>query len=90
MPLSVAESVIGIVMKPNVDPGIAETLLKLWLRLHIPYLVNFAQNVYILMARSVNYRNIIKSKLKSLTCSRRSETVRVSVSAVQINDRMSI
>ena len=90
MPLSVAESVIGIVLKPNVDPDIAETLLKLWLLSHIPYLVNFAQNFYILMASSVNYRNIIKSKLKSLTCSRRSETVRVSVSAVQINDRMSI
>ena len=90
MPLSVVESVIGIVLKPNVDPGIAETLLKLWLRLHIPYLVNCAQNFYILMASSVNFRNIIKSKLKSLTCSRRSETVRVSVSAVQINDRMSI
>ena len=90
MPLSVAESVIGIVMKPNVDPVTAETLLKWWLRLQIPYLVNFAQNFYILMASSVNYRNIIKNKLKSLTCSRRSESVKVSVSAVHINDGMSI
>ena len=90
MPLSVAESVIGIVLKPNVDPGIAETLLKLWLRLHIPYLVNFAQNFYILMASSVNYRNIMKNKLKSLIGSRRTESVRVSVSVTQISDGMSI
>ena len=90
MPSSVAESVVAVLMKQKMNPGTADTLLKWWLMLNIPYLVNFAQNFYILMASSVNYRNIMKNKLKSLTVPRRTESVRVSVSATQFSDVMSI
>ena len=90
MPSSVAESVVAVLMNHKVNPGTADTLLKWWFMLNIPYLVNFAQNFYILMASSVNYRNIMKDKLKFLTESRRTETVRMSVTAVQISDGMSI
>ena len=90
MPSSVVESVIGIIMNSKTDPESADTVLKWGLLLNIPYLVNFAQNFYILMASSVNYRNIMKNKLKSLTVPRRTESVGVSVSAVQISDGMSI
>ena len=90
MPSSVAESVVAVLMKHEMKPGTADTLLKWWLMLNIPYLVNFAQNFYILMASSANYRNIMKDKLKFLTESRRTETVRMSVSALQISDGMSI
>ena len=84
MPSSVAESVISVLLKRKMDPGTAATLLKWWLLFNIPYLVNFAQNFYILMASSVNYRNIMKHKLKFLRSSRRTENVRVSVSVTQI------
>ena len=85
MPSSVAKSLAAILLKRTMDPESADLLLKWGLLLNIPYLVNFAQNFYILMASSVNYRNIMKNKLKSLT-----ESVRVSVSAVEIGDGMSI
>ena len=90
MPLSVAESVISVLMKRKMNPGTAGTLLKWWLMLNIPYLVNFAQNFYILMASSVNYRHIMKKKLKSLTESRRTESVGVSVSAAEFRNGMYI
>ena len=90
MPSSVAESVVAVLINHKVNPGTADTLLKWWFMLNIPYLVNFAQNFYILMASSVNYRNIMKKKLESLTKSRRTESVRVSVSATQFSDVMSI
>ena len=90
MPSSVAESVAAVLMKHKMNPGTVDTLLKWWLLLNIPYLVNFAQNFYILMASSANYRNIMKDKLKFLRKSRRTETVRMSVTAVQISDGRSI
>ena len=90
MPSSVAESVVAVLMKHKINPGTADTFLKLSLLLNIPYLINFAQNFYILMASSANYRDIMKVKLKFLTESRRTETVRMSVTAVQISDGMSI
>ena len=90
MPSSVMESVIAILTKLKIDPGTADILLKWWLVLNIPYLVNFAQNFYILMASSVNYRSIMKNKLKFLRVSRRTESGRLSVSVTQIRDEMSI
>ena len=73
MPSTVAESVISVLIKRKIDSATADTLLNWWLLLNIPYMVNFAQNFYILMASSVNYRNIMKNKLKSVTKFRRTE-----------------
>ena len=79
MPSSVAESVLAILVNVKNHAGTVHILLKWWLVLNIPYLVNFAQNFYILMASSANYRNIMKNKWKYLTDSIRTEDVGVSV-----------
>ena len=75
MPSSVVESVVSILMERKIHLGTVNILLKWYLVFNVPYLINFAQNFYILMASSANYRNIMKNKLKSLTDSRRTESV---------------
>ena len=90
MPSSVTESVIGIIMNSEKHSKKAVSILKWWLLSHIPYLVNFAQNFYILMASSVNYRNIMRNKLKALRESKRTGSARVPVSSVQVSDGVTI
>ena len=90
MPSSLVLSVVSILVKLKTHLEAVDILFKWWLLFNIPYLVNFGQNFYILMASSVNYRNIMKNKLKSLRESRRTESVRVPVSAVQVSDGVTI
>ena len=81
MPSSVVESIMAVFLmrKTNIN-----RLVEWWLVCYILYLINFAQNFYILMASSANYRNIMKNKLKSETGSRRTESVGLSMSSTQI------
>ena len=84
MPSSVAESLIAILVNSKSYLGTVNILLEWWLLLNIPYLVNFAQNFYILMASSANYRSIMKQKLKCQSDSRITERVTVSVCDAQV------
>ena len=86
MPSSVIESIMAVFLRSNTD---FKPLIEMWLVCYILYLFNFAQNFYILMASSSNYRNIMKNKLKSQPEPRRTESVRVSVSATQIKENES-
>ena len=83
VPSSVVLSVVAILVKLKTHLEAVDILLKWSIVFNIPYLVNFAQNFYILMASSANYRNIMKNKVKFLTESRRTEIISVSVSAAQ-------
>ena len=89
MPSSVVLSVVAILVSLKTHLGIVDMLLKWWLLFNIPYLVNFAQNFYILMASSANYRQIMKNKLKSLKAARRTENITLSVSCTQFRNTVS-
>ena len=81
MPSSIVDTVMSVflIRKTNLN-----RLSNWWFVVNIPYLVNFGQNFYILMASSANYRKIMKTKLKSLSDSRRTENIGFSMSAIQL------
>ena len=64
IPTSVNDCVFVIVYVTKFDTKALETTLELWSVFTILYLVNFAQNFYILMVSSANYRHMMMAQLK--------------------------
>ncbi|XP_041355298.1 nociceptin receptor-like [Gigantopelta aegis] len=63
LPVSTSDVVFVLLLLLKTDRKAALLSNRLWPALHIIYLLNFAQNFFILMASSQNYRQIMKRKL---------------------------
>ncbi|XP_041355554.1 neuropeptide S receptor-like [Gigantopelta aegis] len=63
VPLAVIECILGLLVVTKSGFQTVAIMVKLWPIFNILYLINFGQNLYILMASSANYRKIMKSKL---------------------------
>ncbi|XP_041355552.1 type-1 angiotensin II receptor-like [Gigantopelta aegis] len=63
VPLAIIECILGFLIVNESGFQTVAILTKLWPMFYILYLINFGQNLYILMASSANYRKIMKTKL---------------------------
>ncbi|XP_041355551.1 uncharacterized protein LOC121373161 [Gigantopelta aegis] len=63
VPLTVVECILRFLLITESGFQTVVILVKMWEIFNIVYLINFGQNLYILMASSANYRKIMKTKL---------------------------
>ncbi|XP_041355558.1 somatostatin receptor type 5-like [Gigantopelta aegis] len=80
VPLAITDCILAIQLITKSGFETIVILVKLWPMFNILYLINFGQNLYILMASSANYRKIMKDKLtcRDRKSSRQRNKVRVS------------
>ncbi|XP_041355547.1 uncharacterized protein LOC121373159 [Gigantopelta aegis] len=88
VPLAITDCILAILLVTKSHFETVGILVKLWPIFNIVYLINFGQNLYILMASSANYRKIMNTKLtcRGRKSSRQKDKVTVSRFPWQVSE----